>query len=139
MTARLDQAPPPQSVAATNCSRMHTRTSASIRRFVATELHATSDEWEAATFPWLGLQAYGECCVLGLDKPEGYGGREANFLTKRLLCGGAYYGANGGLAWASGVQVGHGHAANPRVRPEEQKQQWAGPAIGGEKTCLGIS
>jgi alkylation response protein AidB-like acyl-CoA dehydrogenase len=113
---------------------------ASIRRFVATELEPHIDEWEATGFPDSVFTRLGECGFLGLDKPVEYGGQGGDFLSELILCEELYYGANGGLAMGVGVQVDMAMPPILAFGTEEQKLQWAVPAIAGEKLlCLGIS
>jgi alkylation response protein AidB-like acyl-CoA dehydrogenase len=113
---------------------------ASIRRFVATELTPNVDEWEATGFPDSVFTRLGACGFLGLDKPEEYGGQGGDFLSELILCEELYYGANGGLAMGVGVQVDMAMPPILAFGTEEQKQEWAVPAIAGEKIlCLGIS
>ncbi|NUT54364.1 MAG: acyl-CoA dehydrogenase [Thermoleophilia bacterium] len=113
---------------------------ASIRRFVSTELTPHIDEWEASGFPDSVFTRLGACGFLGLDKPEEYGGQGGDFLSELILCEELYYGANGGLAMGVGVQVDMAMPPILAFGTEEQKQQWAVPAIAGEKVlCLGIS
>ena len=82
----------------------------------------------------------GECGFLGLDKPEEYGGQGGDFLSELILCEELYYGANGGLAMGVGVQVDMAMPPILAFGTEEQKQEWAVPAIAGEKIlCLGIT
>jgi alkylation response protein AidB-like acyl-CoA dehydrogenase len=82
----------------------------------------------------------GECGFLGLDKPEEYGGQGGDFLSELILCEELYYGANGGLAMGVGVQVDMAMPPILAFGSEEQKREWAEPAIAGEKIlCLGIS
>ena len=113
---------------------------ASIKRFVAAELTPYIDEWEETGFPDSVFTRLGECGFLGLDKPEEYGGQGGDFLSELILCEELYYGANGGLAMGVGVQVDMAMPPILAFGTEEQKQQWAVPAIAGEKIlCLGIS
>ena len=113
---------------------------ASIKRFVAAELTPHIDEWEATGFPDSVFTRLGECGFLGLDKPEEYGGQGGDFLSELILCEELYYGANGGLAMGVGVQVDMAMPPILAFGSEEQKQEWAVPAIAGEKLlCLGIS
>src|ERR1700729_2355460 len=82
----------------------------------------------------------GELDLLGLDKPEAYGGQGGDYFTS-LVLGEEMTGANsGGLAM--GVAV-HTDMAMPPILAfgsEEQKQEWVVPAIKGEKIlCLGIT
>ncbi len=112
----------------------------SIRRFVTKELTPHIDEWEETTFPDSALRRMGELGFLGLDKPEQYGGQGGDFLCALVLCEELYYGANGGLAMGVGVQTDMALPPILAFGTEEQKQQWAVPAIRGEKIlCLGIS
>jgi alkylation response protein AidB-like acyl-CoA dehydrogenase len=113
---------------------------ASIKRYVATELTPHIDEWEETGFPDSVFTGLGECGFLGLDKPEEYGGQGGDFLSELILCEELYYGANGGLAMGVGVQVDMAMPPILAFGTEEQKQEWAVPAIAGEKLlCLGIS
>ena len=113
---------------------------ASIKRFVSAELAPHIDEWEASGFPDSVFTRLGECGFLGLDKPEQYGGQGGDFLSELILCEELYYGANGGLAMGVGVQVDMAMPPILAFGTEEQKQQWAVPAIAGQKIlCLGIS
>ena len=113
---------------------------ASIKRFVAAELTPHIDEWEDTGFPDSVFTRLGECGFLGLDKPEEYGGQGGDFLSELILCEELYYGANGGLAMGVGVQVDMAMPPILAFGSEEQKQQWAVPAIAGSKLlCLGIS
>jgi alkylation response protein AidB-like acyl-CoA dehydrogenase len=113
---------------------------ASIKRFVATELTPHIDEWEKSTFPDWVFRRLGQCGFLGLDKPEAYGGQGGDFISELILCEELYYGANGGLAMGVGVQVDMAMPPILAFGTDEQKEQWAGPAIAGDKIlCLGIS
>jgi alkylation response protein AidB-like acyl-CoA dehydrogenase len=113
---------------------------ASIKRFVAAELTPHIDEWEETGFPDSVFTRLGEIGFLGLDKPEEYGGQGGDFLSELILCEELYYGANGGLAMGVGVQVDMAMPPILAFGTEEQKQEWAVPAIAGEKIlCLGIS
>jgi alkylation response protein AidB-like acyl-CoA dehydrogenase len=113
---------------------------ASIKRFVAAELTPHVEEWEDTGFPDSVFASLGACGFLGLDKPEEYGGQGGDFLSELILCEELYYGANGGLAMGVGVQVDMAMPPILAFGTEEQKQEWAVPAIAGEKLlCLGIS
>ena len=104
---------------------------ASIKRFVAAELTPYIDEWEETGFPDSVFTRLGECGFLGLDKPEEYGGQGGDFLSELILCEELYYGANGGLAMGVGVQVDMAMPPILAFGTEEQKQEWAVPAIAG--------
>jgi len=121
-------------------SEEHEDLRASIKRYVAAELTPHIDEWEETGFPDSVFTRLGEVGFLGLDKPEEYGGQGGDFLSELILCEELYYGANGGLAMGVGVQVDMAMPPILAFGTEEQKQEWAVPAIAGSKIlCLGIS
>lgn len=113
---------------------------ASIRGFVATELSPHIEEWERDTFPDAIFPRMGELGLLGLDKPEAYGGQGGDFVSEVVLVEELYYGANGGLAMGVGVQTDMALPPIIAFGTEEQKQTWAAGAIAGTRIlCLGIS
>jgi alkylation response protein AidB-like acyl-CoA dehydrogenase len=121
-------------------SEEHDDLRASIRRFVRAELTPHVDEWEERTFPNWVFPRMGELGLLGLDKPEEYGGQGGDFVSELILCEELYYGANAGLAMGVGVQVDMAMPPILAFGTEDQKQEWAAPAIAGDKVlCLGIS
>ncbi|HEY8304448.1 MAG TPA: acyl-CoA dehydrogenase family protein [Solirubrobacteraceae bacterium] len=118
----------------------HEQLRESIRGFVTKELAPHAMEWEETTFPDSVFHRMGELDLLGLDKPEAYGGQGGDYYTS-LVLGEEMTGANsGGLAM--GVAV-HTDMAMPPILAfgsEEQKQEWVVPAIKGEKIlCIGIT
>jgi alkylation response protein AidB-like acyl-CoA dehydrogenase len=118
----------------------HEQLRESIRAFVKKELAPHAEEWEETTFPDSVFRRMGELDLLGLDKPEAYGGQGGDYFTS-LVLGEEMTGANsGGLAM--GVAV-HTDMAMPPILAfgsEEQKQEWVVPAIKGEKIlCIGIT
>src|SRR4030081_3410371 len=118
----------------------HDQLRESITKFAVKELAPHADEWEETTFPDSVFRRMGELGFLGLDKPEEYGGQGGDYFSAIVL-GEAISNANcGGLAM--GI-AGQADVAVPPIRAlgtEEQKQQWAVPAIKGEKIlCLGIT
>ncbi len=82
----------------------------------------------------------GELGFLGLDKPEAYGGQGGDYFSAIVL-GEAIASANcGGLAMGIAVQTDMAMPPILALGTEEQKQEWAVPAIKGEKIlCLGIT
>jgi alkylation response protein AidB-like acyl-CoA dehydrogenase len=112
----------------------------SVRRFVETELAPHIAEWEETTFPDQVFTRMGELGFLGLDKPEEYGGQGGDYVCAIVLAEELTRNANGGLAMAVGVQTDMALPPILEFGTEEQKQQWAAPAIRGEKIlCLGIT
>ncbi len=118
----------------------HEQLRESIRNFAQKELAPHADEWEETTFPDSVFTRMGELGLLGLDKPEEYGGQGGDYYTSLVLAEEMTHAQSGGLTM--GVAV-HTDMAMPPILAfgtEEQKQQWVVPAIKGEKIlCLGIT
>jgi alkylation response protein AidB-like acyl-CoA dehydrogenase len=112
----------------------------SIRRFVIKELQPHSDEWEEKTFPDWVFSRMGELGFLGLDKPEQYGGQGGDYYSSLVLAEEIVHAHSGGLAMGLAVQTDMAMPPILAFGTEEQKQEWAAPAIKGEKIlCLGIT
>ena len=111
-----------------------------IRAFALKELAPHADEWEETTFPDWVFRRMGELGLLGLDKPERYGGQGGDYYASIVLAEELAQSRSGGLAM--GVAV-HTDMALPPILAfgtEEQKQEWVVPAIAGTKIlCLGIT
>jgi alkylation response protein AidB-like acyl-CoA dehydrogenase len=111
-----------------------------IRAFAIKELAPHADAWEETTFPNAVFARMGELGLLGLDKPEAYGGQGGDYYASIVLAEELVHGRSGGLAM--GVAV-HTDMAMPPILAfgtEEQKRQWVVPAIAGTKIlCLGIT
>jgi alkylation response protein AidB-like acyl-CoA dehydrogenase len=118
----------------------HEQLRESITKFATKELAPHAEEWEETTFPDWVFTRMGELGFLGLDKPAVYGGQGGDYFSAMVL-GEAIGAANsGGLAMAVTVQTDMAMPPILAFGTEEQKQQWAVPAIRGEKIlCLGIS
>jgi alkylation response protein AidB-like acyl-CoA dehydrogenase len=118
----------------------HEQLRESITNFALKELAPHADEWEESTFPDSVFRRMGELGFLGLDKPEQYGGQGGDYFSA-LVLGEAISNANcGGLAMGIAVQTDMAMPPILAFGTEEQKQQWAVPAIKGEKIlCLGIT
>jgi alkylation response protein AidB-like acyl-CoA dehydrogenase len=118
----------------------HEQLRESIRRFVIKELRPHSEEWEEQTFPNWVFKRMGELGLLGLDKPEQYGGQGGDYYTSLVLAEEIVHAHCGGMAMGLAV---HTDMAMPPILAfgtEEQKQEWVVPAIKGEKIlCLGIT
>jgi alkylation response protein AidB-like acyl-CoA dehydrogenase len=111
----------------------HDQLRESIRRFALKELAPHADEWEETTFPNWVFTRMGELGFLGLNKPVEYGGQGGDFYTALVLAEEMMQSNSGGMTM--GVAV-HTDMALPPILEfgtEEQKQQWAVPAIAGEK------
>lgn len=113
---------------------------ASIRRFVETELSPFTEEWEKDGFPDAVVSRMGALGFLGLDQPVADGGQGGDYLAGLVLTEELWYGASAGLALGVGVQVGMALPPIIEFGTPEQKQEWAEPAMQGEKIlALGIS
>jgi alkylation response protein AidB-like acyl-CoA dehydrogenase len=112
----------------------------SIASFVAKELRPHAEEWEQTTFPDSVFQRMGELGFLGLDKPEAYGGQGGDYFSAIVLGEEMAGAACGGLAMGVAVQTDMALPPILAFGTEEQKREWAEPAIKGEKIlCLGIT
>src|SRR6187551_732112 len=118
----------------------HEQLRESIRAFAERELAPHAEEWEETTFPDWVFTRLGELGFLGLDKPEEYGGQGGDYYSSLVLAEEIVHAQSGGLAM--GVAV-HTDMAMPPILAfgtEEQKQEWAAPAIRGEAIlALGIT
>ena len=118
----------------------HEQLRETIRRFVIKELQPHAEEWEETTFPDSVLARMGELGFLGLDKPERYGGQGGDYYTALVLAEEMAGAHSGGLAMGVAVQTDMAMPPILAFGTEEQKQQWAAPAIKGTKIlCIGIT
>ncbi len=118
----------------------HEQLRESIRNFAQKELAPHADEWEETTFPDSVFRRMGELGFLGLDKPEEYGGQGGDYYSALVLAEEIGHGNSGGLAMGVAVQTDMAMPPILAFGTEEQKQQWAAPAIAGTKIlCLGIT
>ncbi len=118
----------------------HEQLRESIRSFAQKELAPHADEWEETTFPDSVFQRMGELGFLGLDKPEEYGGQGGDYYSALVLAEEIGHSNSGGLAMGVAVQTDMAMPPILAFGTEEQKQQWAAPAIAGTKIlCLGIT
>src|ERR1700710_1507101 len=118
----------------------HEQLRVSIRNFALKELAPHAEEWEETTFPDSVFARMGGLGFLGLDKPEEYGGQGGDYYSSLVLAEEIVHGQSGGLAMAVAVQTDMAMPPILAFGSEEQKRQWAAPAIAGEKIlCLGIT
>jgi len=118
----------------------HEQLRESITKFALKELAPHADEWEETTFPDSVFRRMGELGFLGLDKPEQYGGQGGDYFSAMVLAEAISNANCGGLAMGIAVQTDMAMPPILAFGTEEQKQQWAVPAIKGEKIlCLGIT
>jgi alkylation response protein AidB-like acyl-CoA dehydrogenase len=118
----------------------HEQLRESIRRFVIKELQPHAEEWEETTFPDSVIRRMGELGFLGLDKPEEYGGQGGDYYSALVLSEEMAHSHSGGLAMGVAVQTDMAMPPILAFGTEEQKQEWAAPAIAGQKIlCIGIT
>jgi alkylation response protein AidB-like acyl-CoA dehydrogenase len=118
----------------------HQQLRESIRRFVIKELQPHADEWEETTFPDWVFERMGELGFLGLDKPEEYGGQGGDYYTALVLAEELVHAHCGGLGMGVAVQTDMAMPPILAFGTEEQKQEWAAPAIAGKKIlAIGIT
>jgi alkylation response protein AidB-like acyl-CoA dehydrogenase len=118
----------------------HDQLRESIRRFVIRELQPHAEEWEETTFPDWVFERMGELGLLGLDKPEEYGGQGGDYYTSLVLAEELAHAQCGGLAMGIAVQTDMAMPPILKFGTEEQKQRWAVAAIQGKAIlCIGIT
>jgi alkylation response protein AidB-like acyl-CoA dehydrogenase len=118
----------------------HEQLRESIRRFVVKELQPHADEWEETTFPDWVFDRMGELGFLGLDKPEEYGGQGGDYYTSLVLAEELVHAHCGGLGMGIAVQTDMAMPPILAFGTEEQKREWAAPAIAGKRILsIGIS
>lgn len=118
----------------------HDQLRESIRAFAQKELAPHAEEWEETTFPDSVFRRMGELGFLGLDKPVAYGGQGGDYYSALVLAEEIVHARSGGLAMGLAVQTDMAMPPILAFGTEEQKQQWAAPAIAGTKIlCLGIT
>ncbi len=112
----------------------------SIRSFAIKELAPHAAEWEETTFPDSVFRRMGELGLLGLDKPEQYGGQGGDYFSAMVLAEEMSNANSGGLSMGVAVQTDMAMPPILAFGTEEQKRAWVVPAIKGEKIlCLGIT
>jgi alkylation response protein AidB-like acyl-CoA dehydrogenase len=112
----------------------------SIRSFAVKELAPHAEEWEETTFPDWVFTRMGELGLLGLDKPEEYGGQGGDYYSSLVLAEEMVHAQSGGLAMGVAVQTDMAMPPILAFGSEEQKQEWLVPAIRGEAIlALGIT
>jgi alkylation response protein AidB-like acyl-CoA dehydrogenase len=118
----------------------HEQLRESVRRFVIKELQPHAEEWEETTFPDWVFARMGELGFLGLDKPEAYGGQGGDYYSALVLSEEMAHSHCGGLAMGIAVQTDMAMPPILAFGTEEQKREWAAPAIAGTKIlCIGIT
>ena len=113
-----------------------------LRRFIDAEINPHVDAWEAAEiFPAHELfKKMGDLGLLGLTKPEAYGGSGLDYSYAAVLAETLGEIHCGGVPMAIGVQTDMCTPALARFGSDELKRQFLAPAIAGDMVgCIGVS
>ena len=113
-----------------------------VARFVEQELNPHVDEWEdAGIFPAHEVfRKLGALGLLGLTKPEAYGGAGLDFSYSLVMAEALGSTRCGGVPMAIGVQTDMATPALARFGSDELRAEFLAPAIAGEQVaCIGVS
>ena len=114
----------------------------SIPRFVRAEIDPFVDEWEAAEiFPAHALfKKMGALGLLGITKPEAYGGLGLDFSYAVAAAEAIGYARAQGVAMGIGVQANMATPALANFGSDALKREFLAPAIAGEQVAaIGVS
>lgn len=105
-----------------------------VRRFVATEIEPHAEEWEQrGEFPAHDLfPKLGQLGLLGISKPEAYGGLGLDFSYEMILAEELGNSSTGGVPMAIGVQSNMATPALAQFGSDELREEFLRPAISGE-------
>jgi citronellyl-CoA dehydrogenase len=123
-------------------SHEHREIQKTLERFIAEEINPHVDEWEAAEiFPAHQVfKRLGELGLLGLTKPEEYGGAGLDYSYSVAMAEALGHIACGGVPMAIGVQTDMATPALARFGSDELKRAFLAPAIAGDMVaCIGVS
>ncbi len=120
----------------------HLEIQKTLKRFIDEEINPHVDEWEAAEiFPAHQVfKRLGELGLLGLTKPEAYGGAGLDYSYAMAMAETLGHIECGGVPMAIGVQTDMATPALARFGSDELRQQFLAPAIAGDMVgCIGVS
>jgi len=120
----------------------HEEIQRTLKRFIDEEINPHVDEWEAAeAFPAHDVfKRLGELGLLGLTKPEQYGGMALDFSFSVAMAETLGHIACGGVPMAIGVQTDMATPALARFGHEALCNEFLVPAITGAAVgCIGVS
>jgi len=120
----------------------HLEIQKTMRRFIDEEINPHVDEWEEAQmFPAHAVfRKLGALGLLGLNKPEAYGGAGLDYSYAMALAEALGHVSCGGVPMAVGVQTDMCTPALARFGSDELRREFLAPAIAGETVgCIGVS
>ena len=120
----------------------HLEVQKTLKRYIDEHINPHVDEWEAAEiFPAHEVfKGLGKLGLLGLCKPEAYGGSGLDYSYSMLMAETLGYVDCGGVPMAIGVQTDMCTPALARFGSEELKKEFLAPAIAGDMVgCIGVS
>ncbi|MDM0106892.1 acyl-CoA dehydrogenase family protein [Variovorax sp. J22R24] len=120
----------------------HLEIQKTMRRFIDEEINPHVDEWEAAeSFP--AHEVFGKLGalgLLGLNKPEEYGGAGLDYSYAMALAEALGHVSCGGVPMAIGVQTDMCTPALARFGSDALRREFLVPAIAGATVgCIGVS
>ncbi len=113
-----------------------------LKRFIDAEINPHVDEWEAAEiFPAHQVfKRLGQLGLLGLTKPEAYGGAGLDYSYAMAMAEGLGHIHCGAVPMAIGVQTDMCTPALARFGSDELRREFLAPAIAGDTVgCIGVS
>jgi citronellyl-CoA dehydrogenase len=125
-----------------NYTHEHLEIQKTLKRFIDDEINPRVDEWEAAEiFPAHQVfKRLGELGLLGLTKPEEYGGAGLDYSYAMAMAEALGHIECGGVPMAIGVQTDMATPALARFGSDELRRQFLAPAIAGDMVgCIGVS
>jgi citronellyl-CoA dehydrogenase len=120
----------------------HLEIQKTLKRFIEDEINPHVDEWEEAEiFPAHQVfKRLGELGLLGLTKPEAYGGAGLDYSYAMAMAEALGHTHCGGVPMAIGVQTDMATPALARFGSDELRRDFLAPAIAGDMVaCIGVS
>jgi len=125
-----------------NYTHEHLEIQKTLKRYIDEHINPHVDEWEAAEiFPAHEVfKGLGQLGLLGLCKPEAYGGAGLDYSYSMLMAETLGHIDCGGVPMAIGVQTDMATPALARFGSDELRREFLAPAIAGEMVgCIGVS
>jgi len=120
----------------------HEEIQRTLKRFIDEEINPHVDEWEAAEiFPAHQVfKRLGELGLLGLTKPEAYGGAGLDYSYSVAMAEALGHINCGAIPMAIGVQTDMATPALARFGSDALRREFLAPAIAGDLVaCVGVS